>query len=588
MHKIVERLPLQFRILYRQFLLRVVDLEALSMHADIPRFLGQFASVLIFISLIGATGLLFSNGALTATPEAYLSFAWQGEQALISGVLLVVGLVTVVSWDAAFPDRRDVMVLSPLPVAPHMILFAKLAASAALVGLAVLALNFATGIAWPLLIGSRHDSIWGFVQSFLAYWLTMIAASLFLFCSVLAVQGFTALLLPRRFFLRVSAFLQIVAFGLFLGMFFLQPSITTPAAAALPENQPVLAWLPSFWFFALFNQLNSSLPSSLVWLAQRAWIGLVIALSGATGSLLLCYVRTMKKTVEEPDLVPGARSAHWTPRFGGALQTAIVLFSLRSLTRSRQHRLACAFYLALIFSFALSWVRIALSNAARTSLNAEFLVSTFMMMTFAVFGLRSVFSLPISLNANWVLRITQISPSEKYADATRRALLFLAVVPVWLISALLSISFRPFYQVVAHLGVLALIGWIFVELSLLRFNKVPFTCSYLPGKVHVQVVLWCFFLLLFVFAITSAEYELPALSDAFRYVALVCVLGIAALSLLAFNRHQAKSAVLYFEELPPQVITTLGLVWVHPGTNEIQRHNSNLGAAEGIERSSPS
>ncbi len=36
-----NRLPLQFRLLHRQFLLRVVDLEALSIEADIPRFLGQ-------------------------------------------------------------------------------------------------------------------------------------------------------------------------------------------------------------------------------------------------------------------------------------------------------------------------------------------------------------------------------------------------------------------------------------------------------------------------------------------------------------------------------------------------------------------
>jgi len=38
---IAERLPLQFRVLYRQFLLRVVDLEALSIQADVPRLLGQ-------------------------------------------------------------------------------------------------------------------------------------------------------------------------------------------------------------------------------------------------------------------------------------------------------------------------------------------------------------------------------------------------------------------------------------------------------------------------------------------------------------------------------------------------------------------
>jgi hypothetical protein len=91
----------------------------------------------------------------------------------------------------------------------------------------------------------------------------------------------------------------------------------------------------------------------------------------------------MKKTVEEPDLVPGARGWHWTPRFGSAVQTAIVLFSLRSLTRSRQHRVIFAFYLAGVLGFALSCARSALSTTAHRPLNADFLIATFMMMTLA-------------------------------------------------------------------------------------------------------------------------------------------------------------------------------------------------------------
>ena len=61
-------------------------------------------------------------------------FCWHMEHYLIATMMLVVGLFTVLSWDAAFPDRRDVMVLSPLPVAPHTILFAKVSASAAVIG----------------------------------------------------------------------------------------------------------------------------------------------------------------------------------------------------------------------------------------------------------------------------------------------------------------------------------------------------------------------------------------------------------------------------------------------------------------------
>jgi hypothetical protein len=553
MHKSIEalvaRLPLDFRVLYRQFLLRVIDLEALSIQADVVGFLGQFAGVLIMLSIIHAFRIYLFLGVET----------WPIEQYLIATMMLVAGLIVVISWDATFPDRRDAMVLSPLPVAPHTILFAKIAASCAVLGLSILALNVFSGLVCPLLLGAQHGTTLGRIQSFAAYWFTMAAASAFLYCSVLTAQGLTALLLPRRLFLRLSAILQLAAFGLFLGVYFVQGTIATPAATADPANQRLLAWSPSFWFFALFNQLNGSLPPQFSWLASRAWAGLGTVAVGATLALILCYVRTMKKTVEEPDLVPGAGGSHWAPNLGPPLQTALVLFSFRSLTRSRQHRVLLAFYFSVVFAIALSLLRTVLSAPAPILLSPDFYIPTLMMMSFAVFGLRSVFSLPISLTANWVLRTTQLCSSERYVAATRRTLLFLGVAPVWLVAALLSLSFRPFHHVVAHLALLALYGWILSELGLIGFHKVPFTCSYLPGKSNIQLVFWGFLVVLLVVVMSIAEFEQRALHDPILFVSMSSAFAAMASGLWAFNRHQAKSAVIYFEEVPDITIQTLGL-----------------------------
>ncbi len=547
--KLLDRLPLQFRVLCRQFLLRVIDLEALSIEADIPRFLGQFAGVLIMLSLVH---LLLFSGLVLRTP-------WYVEHHQIATMMLVTGLIAVASWDAAFPDRRDVMVLSPLPVAPRTILFAKVAASAVIVGLAILTLNAATGIVFPMLLGTLRSSNWAFFQSFAAYWLAIVAASTFLYCSVLTVQGFSALLLPRRIFLRLSAILQLATFGLFLGVYFLEPSITNSAVMKSPQNQWVFASSPSYWFFALFNQLNGSLPPALAWLAHRAWIGLGLAVFGAIASLLLCYLRTMKRTVEEPDLVPRATGLHWAPRFGSPLQTAIVLFSFRSIVRSRQHRIILAFYLSMVFAIALALAHDELSALALRPLTLDFLISTIVMVALAVVGMRNVFPLPISLNANWVLRLTQLCPSHKYIVATRRIQLLFAVLPVWLIAACLALSFRPWRPLVEHLAVLALLGWVFAEISLVGFYKVPFTCSYLPGKTNVQFAFWGFVIVLSVLALSFAPFEMQALDDPLRYSGLCIVLIAVACGLWAFNRHRAKSAVLYFEEIPDELIMKLGL-----------------------------
>jgi len=524
----------------------------------VPGFLGQFAGVLIMLSLVHSVVTYVGYVYITEAHER-MAFLLHIQHYLIATTMLVVGLATVISWDATFPDRRDVMVLSSLPIAPRTILLAKMAASIGVLGLAVFTLNVASGLMLPLILGAQPGPVLGQFQSIPAWWFALIAASAFLYGSVLTVQGFTALLLPRRIFLRLSAFLQLAAFGVFLGVYFVQPSLTTPAALAAPGNQWILASSPSYWFWAMFNQMNGTLPAQLFWVAHRAWIWLGLAVSGAVLSMMLCYLRTMKKTVEEPDLVPGAGSFSWVPRVGNSLQNAVAQFSIRSLTRCRQHRVAYAFYLAFVFALAFSLLRTETAATAPIPLSLVLLAPTFLMMLFAVMGLRNVFSLPISLTANWVLRTTQVRPPEKYVAATRATLLLFAVAPAWLLSAALSLRFRPVIQVAGHLVVLALVGCILAEVCLIGFYKVPFTCSFLPGRANVQLTFWGSVMVMFTVFIPCMQFEQSALHEANKFGFLVCILVGCALALFAYNDHRGKSAVIHFEEIPDEVITTLKL-----------------------------
>ena len=555
----LDRLPLDFRVLCRQFMLRVIDLEALSIEADVTGYLGQFAGVAIMVSAVHT--LIAWTYFAPMNLETRIAFQCHFEQYLIATMMLVVGIFAVVSWDAIFPDKRDIMVLSPLPVTTRSILFAKLASSGALLGLAILALNCLCGIAWPFVLGISAGFINGFLRTLAAYWFTMIAASAFLYGSVLTIQGLSSWLLPRKFFLRLSAFLQVAALALLLSVYFLQGTITSLAALAAPQNRRLLAASPSFWFFALFNQVRGTLPDNLAWLANRAWLGLGLAVTGAAGSMLLCYLRTMRKTVEEPDLVPGARSSQWSIPFCGRLQTAILEFSIRSLLRSRQHRVVLAFYLGAGFAIALLCIKQEGSLLAYPrTLSPGLLIATFAMMCFAVIGLRSVYALPISLTANWVLRTTQLRSSQQYIAATRRSLLLYAVLPVWMISAALALLYRPLPQVAAHLVILALLGFILADLNLLGFYKVPFTCSYLPGKSNIQFRFWIFILAFVPLTLLSAIRELEILSHPDQYTFIVLALIAIAAALRLFNRNQSRSAVLYFEELPEDVLTSLRLI----------------------------
>jgi hypothetical protein len=81
-----------------------------------------------------------------------------------------------------------------------------------------------------------------------------------------------------------------------------------------------------------------------------------IALSATAAAYGLSYARTLRKIVEEPDIVAGIRGGSWLPRFGDPLNTAIVQFSVLALLRSRLHRIVLTFYLGAGFALVIALV----------------------------------------------------------------------------------------------------------------------------------------------------------------------------------------------------------------------------------------
>jgi hypothetical protein len=549
---IVDKLPREFRVLFRQFLLRVVDLEALSVHADVPRFLGQFAGLLILINVFRTIGFLFFEAGRPDLQGApMVTVIYQRAQGLVSMMMLVVGLIAVVSWDAIFPDRRDAMVLGPLPVRSGMILAAKVAACAAVVGIALVSLASGMGVVLPVVAGS--------LRLFVGYWFAMAAACAFVYGSVLAVQGLLALALPRKMFLRLSAALQLAAFAWFVASYFLEPGLAGLDWMKATAARGDLNGWPSYWFFAMELQIAGHLPPEMRPVAMRAWVGLGIVVAAAAASLALCYLRTMKKTVEEPDLVPGRSGRHWLPRLGGKVETAVVRFTVRGLGRSRHHRVIYTFYWAIIFAIAVSTLRSEWTGGWRLPATQAYMMPTFAIMCLAVVGLRSTFALPVSLNANWVLRVTQLKPSQQYIAGARRALLLLSVAPAWGLAALLGLGFRPWGHVAEHLAVLAAVALILAELCMIGVSKIPFACSYLPGKTNLQYLFWGLAVGFLAVAMSLANAEMRVLASLPQLATMVGVLFAIGTGLWLVNRQRGRRATLYYEELEPEVITTLGL-----------------------------
>jgi len=86
--------------------------------------------------------------------------------------------------------------------------------------------------------------------------------------------------------------------------------------------------------------------------AQRAWIRLAVAIVATGGAYAASYFPAIRKILEQPDIYPGLRTG-WLRHFGDSFETAIVRLSVRSLLRSRQHRMIFVFYLGVGFALAI-------------------------------------------------------------------------------------------------------------------------------------------------------------------------------------------------------------------------------------------
>ena len=419
----------------------------------------------------------------------------------------------------------------------------------------------AVSLARPVIAG--QGGLWAALRSFAAYWITLFAGGAFLLCFVLCVQG-VAQLLPRQICLRVSSFLQLACFCLFLTVYFLQPPFTDPNA--LVESQRLLPWLPSYWFFSLFQQLNGALPEMLAPLARRAWMGLAISAGGAAAAYLICYFRTLRKIAEQPDIQPASRLLRWLPRFGNSLETAVGQFAVRTLFRSRQHRVILSFYLGIALGLALFISKAPVLHEQHSSadlwyqVNVPLLVASVVMMCGAVVGARVLFSMPLELHANWIFRVTPPPGVAGCLAATRRALYGLSVVPVWAALAAIFFWIWPWRIAAGHLVVLWLLGTIVAELMLYNFQKIPFTCSYLPGKSYFHMAALTFLGLVFLI-IKGAPLERSALEDPAGSAIMISILGTAAIAARWRTSAHAVSdeAELQFEDAPPPAIQSLGL-----------------------------
>jgi hypothetical protein len=361
----------------------------------------------------------------------------------------------------------------------------------------------------------------------------------------------------------MSSWLQVGAFCLIVGVYCLQPMVVRPGVILAAQQQSMLASSPSYWFLGLFQELSGS--PALAPFARRAWVGLGLAVFGTVIPYALSYLRTLRRIAEQPDLTPAVARVRWLPAFGDARQTAVVQFSVRTLLRSAPHRVILAFYWGMGFALAIIFLKSPrgqqLAEASVVSgwheTSVPLLASSIVMMGFAVLAARLAFAMPRDLQANWIFRVLPVRGGPRFVTARRRALLIVSVVPVWTASAVVLFWTWPWRPALGHLMALALLGGILVEVALYGTQKIPCTCSHLPGRSHMHLTVFAAIVLLLPLTVMAATFERDALQDPIRDAAILGVLGIAWIGVrgrTAWLGHTTGTQP-EFEDEPTRVLT---------------------------------
>jgi hypothetical protein len=470
---------------------------------------------------------------------------------------VVAGAVGLVGH-SLFPDRTDFRILMAEPLSRLTIFSSKLAALLLFVGLFVAAAHLALlPLAALTLVGAMKTG--SILTTALAFGLSSLSGSLFAALAVVAIHGLLVLFAPRGTLLAVSGAVRSAVIG---GLVLSLPLIgRLPATAgAFASDAWWLPWVPPAWFVGLERWLIGE--SRYAALATEAAIAAVLVLVVSVASYVLLY-RRFDRVMLQP--AASRSESGWRRSLNRWVGRAPVGHAIRrfvSLTirRSVMHQGLIVGLLAAAGGFVLNSLLSAngwnkpLDLRLRSPFLLTILWAPVTMMFLAIPAIRVALSVPLDTRANWVFRMTEdVAGRAEVAAAVVRTVLALGVVlPLALLGPV-----QWWVLGSSAAGIIALeavMGWLVVECVMSEWGRIPFTCSYIPGKGFVPHMFVKGFASYIVF--TTGATIVLRISLGHPPVGLVIglIAGAAAGALsLRRTRHAPLSPLLFDDELPSDV-----------------------------------
>ena len=568
-----QKLPSQFVELLRLFWQRFLENDLIAPQAETRLTLAPVLALLavpgVILSLrcYGRYSFLWTSIGYPVPPYPLdLAVSWPDKFFFLYLSMILMGFITVLEWDALFPDRRDYLILTPLPIRLRTLLAAKITALFLFLLVFTLALNGCSSVLFPLMAMNPHAPTGYALRYITAHATAVLAANAFVLLLCVALQGVLMNAVSARYFQWISRTVQLFLLFLFVCLFFLLPRTFSFVKGLNLDNNSFTYYLPPLWFTGLYDTLQGHNHSGFQPLAKLAVQSLACAMAVAVFTYLAGFKRHFRRSLECASTV-SPRATEWLGSVLQKLDTlflrkpaerAVFHFACRTILRSSRHRLYLGAYAGV--GLALTLVGIASTILRSTEVGIEpydpALLSIPLVMTFFILcGLRFIFTVPAELNANWIFRSVPDASPQEVLSGVRKVMWTLGVVP-------LPAALFPFYAALwgvetslLHLIFVFTLAGILAEILLVRFQKVPFTCSYLPGKANLKLY-WFPYVASFLFYVSGmASIERILLEHPVRFVFFYATafFALCYLKVRQWKLPPSQRVVIFEEQAEPAV-----------------------------------
>lgn len=505
-------------------------------------------------------------------PDAYLRALQADTLLMIAVPMLIIGIAAVVLCPMLFPDETDYRVLTPLPITRLQIFTAKLAALALVVAVGVVAVNAIASVWFPLVtIGSFRRAPHPLLARMGAHAAAAVSGSVWMFSAVMALQGLCLVALPHRWRRRAGLALQA---SLFLLLLLSVPfALRVPGMLVSRDTVTVapLIWLPPAWFLGLEQWLLGGADAggyvTAAAVAGAAAVSTVLIIAVTYALLYRSAERLAGMSGEvrrrSPNLVP---VVSWFERRSliGAPTAAVMSFAARGLTRSRLHQFVFLLIVGAGCALLVGQIMTAVEGAPldfrpRTAVHAA-IAAPLLVALSVTLGLRQILLLPIDLAAVWVFRLTEDPRTRPAAlDGVAHLFTLSAVIPALVVASVLQPRILGDRWLLCAL-LTTLASLVLVEFVLADWARIPYTCTYLPGKRVMAYTIGVLFAAYAVFVYIGASLMTWSILHPSRTM----VMGGLLLAVFAFLRRARVrtwgTQPLEFEDEDPLAVRTLGLL----------------------------